>query len=441
MSAQKPQGFELSRRQLLHAGLFAAGGLMLAGCGGGAKPGGASTGPATAGGTTKLSGKVSYWHTFTSDTEFKGEADVEKLFAAQYPDVKLDVLGVPNPNFMAKITNAISGKAAPDTTLMSMSWFADVQAMGALEDITERVNQWEYKDTFPDYAWKAVTRNGKIYAVPSFMFIDWMYYRKDWAQELGLNGPPKTWDEFRMYAKKMTDPGKGRIGFSMRGGAGGESYAVLMMMQNGVKLVDDSGKPAIDRTKAVEAIKYWVELATKDKVVPDSAPNDSFNQIMTAFKTGKTGMIFHHTGSLKEIVDALGDKVATAKIPAGPASPLSFVSPSYNAMYKGVKNPDAAWKWMEFWALPDASIKFLENTGYFPANTKVAQDQRITSNPMYQPAVDALKTGVVAPSFPGYAGWTAQVIRPAVQQALLGQITPEQATDQIIAGLTKAVNG
>ena len=36
---------------------------------------------------------------------------------------------------------------------------------------------------------------GGIYGVPSFAFVNWMYYRADWFKEAGL-APPKTFDDF-----------------------------------------------------------------------------------------------------------------------------------------------------------------------------------------------------------------------------------------------------
>ena len=65
------------------------------------------------------------------------------------------------------------------------------------------------------------------------------------------------------------------------------------------------GKAALDRDKMIEAMRFWSELYTKYKVAPPSAPNDSYRQIMEGFRTGQTAMIWHHTGSLTEIAEAL----------------------------------------------------------------------------------------------------------------------------------------
>jgi len=84
-------------------------------------------------------------------------------------------------------------------------------------------------------------------------------------------------------------------------------------------------------------------------------------------------------------------------------------------------------------------VAFLEKTGYFPASTIAAADKRITENEMYKAAAETLGFGLPQPSFPGAAGWAQNVVLPALQQILTGQATPDQAADQIIAGLAAAI--
>ena len=94
-------------------------------------------------------------------------------------------------------------------------------------------------------------------------------------------------------------------GFSLRGGAGGFKFVHRPVSSlRGSPIVVD-GKAAIDKKKAIEAVDFYVGLLTKHKVAPPSAPNDGYRQIMEAFKTGQTAMVWHHTGSLTEIQQAL----------------------------------------------------------------------------------------------------------------------------------------
>ena len=385
----------------------------------------------------KIAGDVNYWHHFTSDQEFQGLEEVMKLFAKEYPDIKLTQENIPNADYMAKFTTAVAADTRPDTAMVATERFADMHGMDGLIDITDRINNWELKKFFPDNCWDGVTDEGKIYGVPAFSFINWMYYRVDYFEEAGISGLPTTLEEFQDAAIKLTDASKGRYGFGLRGGGGGQGYVVGMIEAFGSPIIVD-GKAAIDKPKAMEAIKFWSELFTVYKVAPPSAPSDAFKGIMEGFKTGQTAMIFHHTGSLVDLAATLGDNVMTAVMPTGRDNNLSFLSYQYNGVSKE-DNIDAAWAWISFWGENDPAFAFLEKTGYFPASSAIADDKRITENKLYTPAFDSLKIGRLPTSFVGYDDWAGNVVLPAYQKVLVGDATVEQAVDEMIIGLEKAL--
>jgi multiple sugar transport system substrate-binding protein len=422
----------LSRRELMKAAAAGGAGLLVAGAHLPSLASAQDTTPAN------LSGDVSYWHHFTSETEMTGLDHAIASFEKQYPNVKLTQENIPNADFMAKFTSAVQAGSRPDTTMVTTDRAPDMVAMGGLVDLTDRINGWDAKKNFPESVWPGCTINGKMYGVPAFMFVNWMYYRVDWFEEAKITKPPETWDEFREVAIKLTDPSKGRYGFGLRGGDGGEGYLIDVIQSFGSDFVDDDGNPIMDKQKATQALAFYAGLFTKDKVAPPSAPSDSYQQVMNALETGQTGMVLHHTGSLTEVTAALGDKVMTAPIPAGPAKRIARVSPLFNGMMKD-DHADASWAWLTHWGDPETEVVFLQDTGYFPPNTVAAKDERITSNPLYAAATKTLDFGVLPPQFPGYPGWSKQVVLPAFQQVLVGKATPEQAVDQIITGLEQAL--
>ena len=309
--------------------------------------------------------RIIYWHHFTSQEEFKGMQRVMELFKQRYPNSALTQENIPNPEYMTKFTTAVMAKTRPDVTMITAERLADMLAMDGLVDVTARVNGWSQKANFPDDRWLGATSKGKIYGVPAFTFVDWVYYRKDWFEQAGISGPPKNLDEFVTAAKKLTDPSKNRYGFGMRAGPGGAAYIIDLIEAFGSPFVID-GKNAMDRAKTLAAIKWFSDLATVHKVVPPSATNDGFRQIMEGFKTGQTAMTWHHTGSLVEMTRALKpSELGTAAKPAGPAARIARLTYLYNGLMK--KDAEqAAWDWISFWGEADPSIAFLEETGYFP---------------------------------------------------------------------------
>jgi multiple sugar transport system substrate-binding protein len=382
---------------------------------------------------------ISYWHTFTSQSEFSGLDDILALFAKAHPDITVAPEAIPNPEFMAKTTAATVAGSLPNVLALSSERFQDLRAMGAIQDITDRVASWERRGDFDDARFASITNEGRIYGVPAFSFVDWIYYRKDWFEAAGI-AEPTTLAELRDAAIKLTDASAGRYGFGLRGGPGGQDIVVNMMEAFGAPLMHDDGSISLDRDAAIAGIDYWAGLMFRDKAVPPSAPNDGFRQIIEGFQTGQTAMIYHHTGSFQDIASKLepGVQFGTMPIPSGPAKRVARLAYAYHAISKP-ENADASWEWAKFWGEPDAAVAFLEKTGYFPASSVAAKDERIAGNPLYASASATLGFGIPRPSFPGYAGWAEGVVLPAFQRVLIGEANPEQAVDEIIEGLRQAI--
>ena len=381
---------------------------------------------------------INYWHHFTSATEFKGLERVMALFKERYPDINLTQENIPNAEWMSKVTAASVSGSKPATAMITADRAPDMVNMGGPIDLTDKIKGWDKFGLYAPSTWEGITVNGKLYGLPLFIFVDWMYYRKDWFDEAGLKAPTN-FVEMTEAAVKLTDPSKNRFGFGLRGASGGQSLIMDVFHAYGLEIVKD-GKPAMDKAKLVEALDWYSGLYTKLKVAPPSAPNDSYRQIMEGFKTGQTAMIWHHTGSLTELQQAMPESsFMTATRPAGPARHYARVTYQFN----GIMDPsklDAGWDWLTFWSEADPGIAFLEETGYFPSNPEIAKDDRIQKNPIYAAAVETTKFGVLPTRFPGSPGWEETVVLPEFQRILVGQTTVEAAADAILTGLESTLN-
>lgn len=380
---------------------------------------------------------VGYWHHFTSQTEMKGLADIEGLFeAATGRSVRAE--GIPNAQYMSKVTTASVAGGLPETVMVTTDRLPEIHALGAIQPVSANVEGWSETGNFSDAAWQGITLDGETYGVPAFAFVNWAYYRKDWFEEAGLS-PPDTYEEFQEAAIALTDPAAGRYGFGMRGGDGGQGYIADVLASYGALIDTDDGGLAFDTDKAREAMQFYADIAVKHGAVPPSVANDSYRQIMEGFKTGQTGMIWHHTGSLTELTEVLNeDQIGTMLMPAGPAQRIARVNYLYNGV-TGQGDGEGAWDWIAFWGNPDAAVALLEATGYFPATTAVASDPRITGNPIYQAALDTLPIGTPSPKVVGYAAWLKNTALAEFQKILIGTATVEQAVDNMAREFDKTV--
>jgi len=428
------QGQAWSRRTFVGAGLGAA----ALSTGAFTLPSGASASASASAQDKAIAAEISYWHHFTSESEMLGLEQATTSFAALYPDIKIASENIPNADYMTQFTTAAVSGSLPDAAMAAADRIPDMLALGGLVDLTERFNSWKDRANISETLMPGATIDGQIVGLPMFLFVDWLYYRKDWFAEAGLK-PPTTWEEMRTAAIALTDPAKSRYGFGLRGGDGGQNQVMGIMRAYGGLSVDDAGVPVIDRDAAIEAVTFWSGLFTTDKVAPPSAPGDSYSQIMQGFRTGQTAMVLHHTGSLAEILGDLStDEVMTIPVPAGPVMRVAGVAPQYNGI-PNADNEDAAWAWLTHWTSSDVAIQFLETTGYFPASLAASEDARVTDNPIYDAARESIEIGVMPLQFVGAPGWASTSVLPAFQQVLTGQATPEKAVDQMIADLAAEI--
>ena len=77
------------------------------------------------------------------------------------------------------------------------------------------------------------------------------------------------------------------------------------------------------------------------------------------------------------------------------------------------------------------AVAFLEKTGYFPASSVAAKDERISGNPMYASAAETLGFGIPQPSFPGLAGWAEGTVLPAFQRVLIGSTRSQRQSTKV----------
>lgn len=379
---------------------------------------------------------INYIHHFTSQTEMAGLAEIMQQFQSANPEINVTQENIPNAEYMAKFSSAVISNSRADTAMVNEDRISDMVAMKGLIDVTDRVNGWDKKPFYSDVCWDGATIDGKIWGVPAFSFVYWQYYRKDWLEEAGIDKAPSTFEEFIETAIKITDPSKGRYGFGLRGGGGGHSM-LLDVFDSYNALVYEDGGAEMDIPQAVKALTFYSDLYTKYKVCQPSAPSDSYRQIMEGFRTGQTGMVWHHTGSLTEITGALTtDQFGTSVRPAGPEALIARVSYLYNGLMSD-RSMDPSWDWIAQWGDVDSAVALLLATGYFPATSEVSSDPRVTENPLYKAAIDTLAVGVPSPKIVGFDGWSRNSMMSEFQKVLVGAATAQEAIDEMARTLER----
>ena len=215
MNGPRHRPGRLSRRDFLKvggAGLAGAALLGTAGCGGGGQQGG---------GATRL--------VFTSapdDTETTGKL-VQKFNdqnRGKYNVVFREGNADTGQRFDQIRTQMQAGGGDLDVILGDVIWTAQLAANGWISDLSDRFTDGERQNFLPGSV-EAIIYEGKAYGMPWFTDTGLLYYRKDLLEKSGFPGGPKTWDELKQMALKVTEDSGTRFGFVFQGQSTKGGYA------------------------------------------------------------------------------------------------------------------------------------------------------------------------------------------------------------------------
>ena len=143
----------------------------------------------------------SYWGTPDEAASVQAVAD---KFHEEYPNIKVEVMAIPNEEYVTKLNTMATAGELPDCGIMNESGVLDFASDGLLYDISA---MYEGADSMPldSITFKS---EGKPVAYSAANEVLSLYYNKDMFDAAGLDYPSATeamtWDEFVTLAKTLT---------------------------------------------------------------------------------------------------------------------------------------------------------------------------------------------------------------------------------------------
>ena len=269
------------------------------------------------------------------------------------PGVKATPLTVTGGPYDQKLLTMIAGGQAPDVIEINPDLFADYASrnvMHSLEPFMKVDKTFDINAYLPQqvagFRWQ-----GALGGLPIYNFTFVVYYNKDLFDKAGVAYPANnwTWDDYQATLQKLTTPGSagkpgqfgGQVGFAWGNWIG-------PVWANGGDLFDQGlTKYTLDQTAAVDALQYWADLRTKEKVIPMPADAGSLSAY-DLFKAERIATYIWGTSMIPVIQDAKF-KWDVAMIPAGKNGIWHRLGGACFCVSATTKQQDDAWnvtKWM-----------------------------------------------------------------------------------------------
>ncbi|MFE6338729.1 ABC transporter substrate-binding protein [Streptomyces sp. NPDC057806] len=316
--------------------------------------------------------------------------------------VKLEV--VPWSDLLNRILTATTSGQGPDVLNIGNTWSASLQATGAL--LPWDAKNFEAiggKDRFVDSALGSTGVQGQDpAAVPLYSMAYALYYNKKMFADAGIEKPPATWAEMAEIGKKLSKDGKWALGAEGSNLSNNIHQVFVLGKQHGADFFTPDGKPDFTSDGAVAAVKQYVDLMAKDKIIAPGNAEYAQNQSLSDFAKDKTAMVLWQTASATFKAQGMKDDewgVAPAPVQSGTpgqgTSTNSMVAGINLAVFKNTKNIDGAKKFVKFMT-SDEEQKVL-NTAYgsIPP-VKSAQEDPAFNTPALAVLRDTLATSATA---------------------------------------------
>jgi multiple sugar transport system substrate-binding protein len=187
---------------------------------------------------------------------------------------------VPGDTLIAKVLQQSSSRTLPDVLMLDNPDLQQIAATGALSPLGDYgLNADGYVKGVVD----ASTYQGKLYGLQPVTNTIGLFYNKDILAKRGVT-PPKTWDELKTAAKKLTSGKQYGVAFSAPANYEGTWQFLPFMWSNGGDEKD------IATPQVAQALQLWVDLV-KDGSASKSVVNWTQADVNDQFKAGNAAMM------------------------------------------------------------------------------------------------------------------------------------------------------
>lgn len=442
--------------------------MLVSACGNAANTGNASNADATANQTANNNTqgsstaettptektKVTWWHSMGGDLGKAADTLVSDFNASQD---KVEVEAVYQGTYdesLNKMKASMDSKTGPSLIQVyeiGSRFMIDSGAITPAQIFIDKENYdlSQLEENIANY----YTFEGKQYSMPFNTSNPILYYNKDLFKAAGLDPEkaPTTYSELKQTADALSKKGA-PASFAIYGWFMEQFFANqgAEYVNNGNGRTSPASESLVNSEAGVNTLTWWKDLIDSEAMINLGRKTDDTKK---AFAAGQISMTLDSTASLRGIVDSVGDKfeVGTAFLPKPDGTSDGGVIIGGASLWILNNKPEAeqqaAWEFIKYLAEPQTQARWHIATGYFPITKKAYDEQIVQDNlaqyPQFQTAIDQLHAskpslatqGAVMGVFPE----ARQLVETAVEEALGGSKSPQQALDDAAKSITDKI--
>jgi multiple sugar transport system substrate-binding protein len=370
--------------------------------------------------------------------------EVVEAFEAQNPGMKVEVIDIPHVDYVDKLTVMLAGGEAVDVIMCySMAQYNTIIGKNHALRLDDVMKEGSFDETNYGMRLANLKIDGKTYAL-SYRNDGWvLYFNKDIFDNNGVSYPTNdwTWDDFKKTAKTLTND---KAGTEKVWGAYIHWWPITHALPSLQIAYQKSGWDPLhgDSREYKPGFALLRDMEQVDRSAHDFATvkAQSFNW-NTVFYSGAAAMMYTGTWAINQYVadrerGQHNVKWGAAQLPTwgGGMRDGAVDAPTPMVINAKTKNPDAAWKFLQF-ACGKGGAKILAKrtmlTGYQDAETMAVF--KSSSSEIDDAVVSALKTDRVYMEYPAdpKAGAFGDAYMEAISLIMTGSVGIDEGLAQL----------
>lgn len=349
---------------------------------------------------------------------------VVKGFEKENPDVKVHVTALPWSSAHDKLQTAIAANVVPDISQMGTTWMADFSNAFATVPTNFDLSGFQ----------EGAVNTGKVkgvqYGVPWYTDTRVLYYRTDIAQKAGWDKAPKNWDELHKMAEDMKKvEGVKYPMYAQPAGTDAFIATLPYSYSAGAELSNaKASKWTIDSEGMKKGLTFFSSLFADKLANPNARSGDN----MQTFVSGESPMMLEGPTAVSQVMELggsdFGSKFATVPLPAaeGDGMGTSFIGGSEWTVFKGAKNPQAAWKFAQYMSRPEIQTQWYQLSSDLPASQEAWNSADLKSNDKLVAFGKQLAQAKGTPNVTTWAQFSSEADR-ITEQIAQGKISVDDA--------------
>ena len=401
----------IARREFLRATAAAGGSLLGAACQGDAVPKGRTP--------------VSLWFSYGGTNREVLESLVLRFNRSQTRDFVQAVYQGDYFEGLAKLRTAIAAGCAPVLSHVVGEVVPYLAEAGVLEPLADYPGLRDL-DLIPELGQERAWVQGStrpLCALPFNRSTPIAYLNGERFAQAGLE-PPRTWDELRTVAGRLSEPKAGRFGF---GCPINWWFWVALVGQAGGSIIAENGRISLGDQAGVDALRLWQELVRAGLMKPPPGRDyNAWEQCNQDFLSGRAAMIWSSTAFLKYLESHARFKVVAAPLPAG----VKRAVPTGGTFWVVLRSAPSAEKaaaarFLRFMHEPAQVIEWSTRTGYIPVTRSAVREleQRgyYAAHPNDRVALAQLSVAEAWPWSVDLFRIQREIVQPCLESAVIEQ--------------------